>query len=151
MSTASHVAVATAAFCQAMLCGASTMERIVFVPNWRDPAGLVAYRALLRHRHPGHFYQVLAPLTLLVLVVALVLSLLAHTGAALVGISLAAILTTEIFTFVYFFPRNRRLFFTPEEQTPGEVSRQLGDEWARATLLRIALLALGAATSLAAL
>lgn len=83
MSSGLAVVIAIATFCQAAILGAGILEAVAYVPNWRRPDGLVAYRGFLRTRHPGHFYQVAAPITLVLLLTVLVWSWVGDQGGVL--------------------------------------------------------------------
>lgn len=143
---------ATGAGLQAMIAGANLFEACVDVPNWRDGESLKAYRVFTRSRNAGHFYRVLSPLSIVVLLAGIALgwSTLGD-GRLLAGVALVAAIAAEAMTVAYFFPRNRRLFFEPEEAEPGARSRALVEEWGRANLLRIAVVTTGVASALAAL
>lgn len=136
---------------QAMLLGANAFEAVVDVPNWRDPEGLRSYRGFLRRRNAGHFYRVVSPATIVLLVVALIVDWRGMSARdLLVGAALAASIAAEVFTVAYFFPRNRRLFFQ-EDAPPGPDERALVDQWGRANLVRIAVMVTGVACSATAL
>ena len=134
-----------------MMFGAGAYQAVVIAPNWRTPEGLLAYRTLIHRRHDGHYFQVLAPVTIVVAVAAVILSLAAGTNAVLAGWPLAAVTLAEVFTVVYFMPPNRRLFFTPAEAQPGALSRALVRRWERANLVRLAIMAAGVVAGLLAL
>src|SRR5687768_14478664 len=74
MSSALRVIFALAAFSQSALLAAGVFDAVVHSPNWRRAESLLAYRKLFRFRHPGHFFQVAAPVTIILLLTALVLS-----------------------------------------------------------------------------
>jgi hypothetical protein len=134
-----------------MIFGAGVFELVVLVPSWAHPDGLVPYRELCRRRHPGHYYQVLAPITFVVTAAAFGLSFPAGTNAVLAVGPLVGTLVAEVFTLVYFMPINRALFFRPAQAQPGEESRALSRRWRRANLLRLAIVAAGVVTGFAAL
>lgn len=133
--------VAVAAFCQSAILGAGIVEAVSYVPNWRHPDGVAAYRSFARSRHPGHFYQVAAPITLLLLLTALVWSWAGGQFATawLTAIAAASLAATAGMTVVYFLPRNRMLFFAPVETPPGERSRAMARQWERANVIRLLL------------
>jgi hypothetical protein len=146
------VVLAAALVGQAMLLGANAFEAVVDVPNWRSPDGLVAYRRFIAERNAGHFYRVLSPATVLTLLAALALGWAGGTARdALVGGALVAAIAAEAFTAAFFFPRNRQLFFEPIEDAPGARSAALVDQWARANLVRVAIVAAGLGCGLAGL
>jgi hypothetical protein len=136
---------------QSVILGANLFEYVVNVPNWREPGGVVAYRTLMRRRHPGHFFQTIVPVSIALLVAALVLGWVDGGEVALVGVALATVVASEVFTLLYFMPRNRSLFIAPVETEPGALSVRLVNEWAGAALIRIATIAIGVVASLLAL
>jgi hypothetical protein len=151
MNTLAEAVLAVGVALLTMIFGAGVYEMVVLVPSWRHPDGLVLYRELCRRRHPGHYYQVLAPITILVSAGAFVLSFLADTNPALTVGPLAGVVLAEVFTFVYFMPINRGLFFQPVEAQPGDASRGMARRWERANVLRLTIIAAGAVTGFAAL
>lgn len=151
MNVAADAVLMAAIIFQAGLVGANALEGAVNVVNWRDPDGIVAYRNFARYRHNGQFYQVVAPLTVALLVAAVVLSWLAGGRFLLVAAALASVVVAEVFTVGYFLPRVRKLFHAPIEAKPTSTSLRLVNQWATANLIRIALLVAGAVASLLAL
>lgn len=153
MSSGLAALVGIAAFCQAAILGAGILEAVAYVPNWRDPQGLVAFRRLARRRHPGHFYQVAVPFTLLLLLIVLGWSLAGGQGGRpwLAAIAIVSLAAAAAFTVVYFLPRNRSLFFVPLETVPGERSRAMVGQWERANAIRLLIQVPGVAASLLAL
>jgi len=138
-----------AVMAQAALLGANLFEYVVSVPNWRQPDGLVAYRTLMRRRHPGHFFQTLVPVTTLLLIAALILGW--RSQPALIGAGLASVVIAEVFTLIYFMPRNRALFLSPVEAEPGALSMRLIREWSVAAVIRLAIVSIGVLAGLVAL
>jgi hypothetical protein len=136
---------------QSTVLGANLFEYVVVVPNWRQPGGVAAYRALMRRRHPGHFFQTLVPATVVALLAALVVTLLTDGPAVLIATALATVVVAEAFTLLYFMPRNRALFLAPVEAEPGARSMRLVNEWAVAAAIRIVLIAVGVLASLVGL
>jgi hypothetical protein len=134
-----------------MMFGAGTFEMVVLVPSWRRPEGLVPYRELCRRRHPGHYYQVLAPLTILVGIGAFAVSFAAGTNHLLAAGPLIGAGVAEALTLAYFMPLNRQLFFAPVEAQPGELSRAMAIRWMRANLVRLTILGAGVAAGFAGL
>jgi hypothetical protein len=153
MSSGLAVVIAVAAFCQSAILGAGLVEAVSYVPNWRHPEALAAFRVFVHARHPGHFYQVAAPITLLLLLTALVWSWAGgQFGTAwLIATAAASITATAGLTVVYFLPRNRMLFFAPLETPPGERSRTMVRQWERANVIRLLIQVPGVAAILLAL
>jgi hypothetical protein len=126
-------------------------DAVVHSPNWRQAESLLAYRKLFQSRHPGHFFQVTAPVTIILLVTALILSLLSAANGVYAVVALASVMATAVFTLIYFIPRNRMLFFEPVEEQPGNHSRELVRQWERANVVRLLIQVPGVAASLIAL
>ena len=151
MSSWLTILFAVGVFGQIAIFGAGLMEAVSYVPNWRDPAALKAYRTFARTRHPGHFYQAAAPATIALWLVALVGSLIGDGKPVNAAVALASIACAEVLTFLYFFPRNRRLFFQPDEAEPGPLSRAIVREWERVNVVRLLIQLPGIAAALLAL
>jgi hypothetical protein len=134
-----------------MMFGAGAFEVVVLVPSWRRPEGLVPYRELCRRRNPGHYYQVLAPVTILLGIGAFALSFAVGTNHVLAAGPLIGAGVAEAFTLIYFMPLNRQLFFAPVEAQPGERSRALATRWWRANFARLAIIGAGVAVGFAGL
>jgi hypothetical protein len=129
-----------------MSLGANVYQAVVEVPNWSAavPDSVGEFRACVRHSHPGYFFQVLVPLTIVSL-----------AGAAIVGwnrprarnawllVALGGVVAAEIFTVAYFFSRNEVLFFEQLERSTPEEIRAAATEWHNAHFLRMAMLVAG--------
>jgi hypothetical protein len=151
MSNALGVVLALAVFCQSAMLGAGVFDAIVHSPNWRRAESLLAYRKLFQSRHPGHFFPVLASVTTVLLVAALLLSVLSAASWAYAAVALASVAATMVFTLSYFIPRNRMLFFDPVEERPGPRSLALVRQWEGANVVRLLIQVPGVAASLIAL
>jgi hypothetical protein len=134
---------------QGCLLGANLFEAVVDVPNWSRPGGVAAYRSFITARNAGHFYRVLSPVSIVLLAAALVTGWGHAERDVLVATALGAGVLAEVFTVVYFFPRNARLFFSTEPPSAADQIR-LVSEWGRANLLRCAVVALGLTAGMAA-
>jgi hypothetical protein len=150
MNAYAHTTEAVSVALLTMIFGAGVFELTVLVPNWGRPEGLAPYRELCRRRHPGHYYQVLAPIAFIVALAAFVLALVADANAVLAAGPLVGVVLAEVFTLIYFMPINRRLFFQPVPP-PADESQQLIRRWERANLVRQAIVAAGVVTGFAAL
>ena len=153
MSSGLAVVVAIAAFCQSAILGAGLVEAVSYVPNWRRPEALAAFRVFAHARHPGHFYPAAASITLLLLLIALGWSWAGGQVATawLAATAIASLAATAGLTAVYFLPRNRMLFFAPLETPPGERSRAMVRQWERANVIRLLLQVPGVAAIMLAL
>jgi hypothetical protein len=153
MSSGLAVVVAVAAFGQSAILGAGLAEAVSYVPNWRHPEALAAYRGFVRARHPGHFYGLAAPITLLVLLAALVWSWAdGQVGLVwLIATAATSIVATVALTGIYFLSRNNMLVFAPLETPPGERSRAIVRQWERVNVIRLLIQVPGIAAIMVAL
>lgn len=137
-----------------MALGANVYQAVVEVPNWSAsvPATVQDFRACVAHSNPGYFFQVLVPITILSLLAAIVASWRpARRQAAFTLVALAGIASAEVFTVVYFFPRNEVLFFGDLAAHAPSVIEAAAREWAGAHWLRMAMLTCGVAAAFRAL
>lgn len=148
-------ALLTIATCTAaMVLGANVYQTIVEVPNWAasPPSSVAAFRPCFAESHPGYFFQVLVPTTILALVVS---TILGWRGLAIrdrwLLAALAGLVAAEVFTAVYFFPRNEILFFGPLGGASPELVAETASEWENAHYLRMAMLFAGVACCFGAL
>lgn len=91
----------------AILMGGAALESFVYIPNWLHdmPASLVATRAFLVARNPGHFFQLVTPIMLLVSIAAIVLAWRrSRVRNALIG-GLLLLIVVEALTFVLVYPK----------------------------------------------
>jgi hypothetical protein len=137
-----------------MILGAGLFQAVVDVPNFssRLPDTVHDFRACVRYSHPGYFFQVLVP----IIVVSLLVSVTTgwNTPRArnrwVIG-ALAGIVGVEIFTFVYFMPRNDILFFGDLGRFSADVITAAALEWKNAQWLRLVVLAAATASAIKAL
>ncbi|RAK65186.1 DUF1772 domain-containing protein [Hymenobacter edaphi] len=127
--------------CGAVL-GGSLYQLIAEVPNWStNPAQeLQAYQQFFRVSHAGYFFQALMPLTILSLGAAT--ALLWNQGAAvrrLLLLVLAGLVLNEVFTLVYFMPRNLVLFVPSPNGVDAETVTTMAREWQMANYPRLAI------------
>ena len=88
----------------------------VDAPNWgRDlPASVVTARDYFSVRNPGAFFRVISPINQVLALAAVVLSWWAPKGTfTLCVAALVLAVSTDIFTFAYFYPRNEVMFVAP--------------------------------------
>ena len=89
---------------------------MVDAPNWgRDvPASIVAARDYFIVKNPGSFFRVISPVNQVLALAAVVLSWRAPKGTfTLCVAALILAVSTDIFTFAYFYPRNEIMFVAP--------------------------------------
>ncbi len=123
--------------------GGNIYQIIAEVPNWSAdiPNSLIAYRNSFHITHPGYFFQTLVPLTILSLIVSVILlwnrPKLANKWTLSV---LSGVILAEIFTGIYFLPKNFVLFLDPIEGIPTEQLIKIGNHWQTANYLRMAII-----------
>ena len=91
----------------ALLMGGAVLESSVYVPNWLHdmPASLEVTRTFLAVRNPGNFFQVAAPLLVLLSIAAIAVAW--HRNRvrnALIG-GLLLLVVAEAMTFVKVYPQ----------------------------------------------
>ncbi|GAB2966441.1 hypothetical protein GCM10027048_41040 [Hymenobacter coalescens] len=124
--------------------GGSLYQIIAEVPNWStNPAQeLRSYQQFFRVSHAGYFFQTMMPLTLLSLLAAT--ALLWNQGSALrrlLLLLLAGLVVNEVFTFVYFMPRNLVLFLPSATSVDEDTVNRMAREWQTANYPRLAITA----------
>lgn len=91
----------------AIVMGGAALESSVYVPNWIHdmPASLEAARAFLVPRNPGHFFQFVTPVMILVSIAAIALAWRrSRVRNALIG-GLVLLIFVEALTFVLVYPK----------------------------------------------
>ena len=89
---------------------------MVDAPNWgRDvPASIAVARDYFSVRNPGAFFRVISPLNQVLALAAVVLSWWAPKGTFTICVAAFILaVSTDIFTFAYFYPRNEVMFVAP--------------------------------------
>ena len=130
-----------------LLLGATAYESVVMAPNYeRDiPTSLGIARQFLDRRTPAHYFRVIAPVTLILLLIDVIVSWnvpYARTGL-LVGF--IALVIGDSITFAFHYPRLTIMFKEPLGADADRL-RKAAREWSignvvRALLLVIAFLA----------
>jgi uncharacterized membrane protein len=121
------------------LFGATLYDAIVLAPNLRGgPKTLEHGRLFLTRSNPGNLFRTLAPLSQVLLLLAIVVDW-SRPGSRwpLIG-SLVALAITDVITFTYHYPRNR-LFFTAPLDVPPDRLDKAAREWAAMNFVRVAL------------
>ena len=78
------------------------------------PASVVTARDYFSVRNPGAFFRVISPINQVLALAAVVLSWWAPKGTfTLCVAALVLAVSTDIFTFAYFYPRNEIMFVAP--------------------------------------
>jgi hypothetical protein len=106
---------------------------IVNSANWESniPQSITAARDFFIVANPGTFFQLVDPTTMLLTVLALILSWKQSSSIRLfLGIALLCYVSSMILTFTYFYPRNEVMFLS--KQLPDtETLKKAASEWGR--------------------
>jgi Anthrone oxygenase len=128
------------------LLGGSLYDSLVIAPNFRVgvPQSLEHLRQFMAVANPGSFFRLIAPLTQLSILVSLILGWRRPAGRRWwLLIALVLVVTGDVITFTFHYPRNAILFGDPMH-TPPEMLEKAAREWAYGNYLRVLLV--GAAT-----
>jgi hypothetical protein len=125
----------------ALLLGASAYESVVMAPNYeRDiPSSLELARQFLKRRTPAHYFRIVAPATLVLLVAALIASWSLPRPRSSLLAGLVALVVADAITFAFHYPRLAVMFTAPLADDPGKL-RKASREWAVGNVVRVALL-----------
>lgn len=130
-----------------LLLGATVYESVVMAPNYeRDiPDSLGVARRFLERRTPAHYFRVIAPVTLVLLLVDVIVSWgVPHARTGLL-VGFGALVIGDAITFAFHYPRIAIMFTQPLGEDAVRL-RKAAREWSlgnvvRAVLLVIAFLA----------
>jgi uncharacterized membrane protein len=125
----------------ALLLGATAYESVVMAPNYeRDvPSSIDLARQFLKRTTPAHYFRIIAPLTLLLLVVDVIVCWpFPQPRWWLVG-GLVSLAVADAITFAFHYPRLEIMFKSPLPENPA-LLRTATREWATGNYLRLALL-----------
>jgi hypothetical protein len=125
----------------ALLLGATAYESVVMAPNYgRDiPSSLEHARRFLVRTTPAHYFRVVAPATVGLLIAGLIACWrLAAARWGLLG-GLLTLGAADVITFTFHYPRLAVMFKAPLSDDANALQRAT-DGWAAGNLLRLALL-----------
>jgi hypothetical protein len=121
------------------LFGGSLYDTLVLAPNLHGGRqGLEHGRLFMSAATPANFFRTLAPASQVLVLAALVLNWRSPQVRWPLLIALAGLVTTDVVTFTYHYPRNAIMFTAPmtvEPERLGAVAR----EWQTANYLRVFL------------
>jgi hypothetical protein len=147
----------TAHLCLMMIVlGGTIFSILVEYPNWfaNLPSSLEATRNFYKVFHPGYFFQSVVPVTFLTGIVAALVGWRIAAARNFVLIGLAVLLSAELLTFFYIYPR-LGVMFGPEAGSQSlEALRLAAQQFTDADRIRTGLtlianlLAVGAVLSL---
>jgi hypothetical protein len=135
------------------LFGGSLYDSLFLAPNFRAdiPQSLEHMRQFMAVATPGNFFRLIAPVTQLSILISLILGWKHPAGRRWwLILALVLILTGDVITFTFHYPRNAILFGDPLH-TPSEILAKAAREWAYGNYLRILLVGAAMVCALKAL
>jgi uncharacterized membrane protein len=141
MSKVKEVLLTAAIVLLGSLLGGSFYDLLVNAPNFSAdiPQSLEAFRGSMLVASPGNFFRLFAPLTEVSLLISLILGWRSPVGRRWwLLAAFLLILTGDVITFTYHYPRNALLFHDPLH-TPVEALRQAAVEWVYGNYVRVTL------------
>jgi hypothetical protein len=128
-----------------IILGGNYYQLIAEIPNWSNdiPNSLVSYRGFYKVSHAGYFFQTIVPITILLLLTATILLWNRPKSAnKWLFLAFGGILISEVFTVIYFLPRNFTLFLDPLNGKSAQQLQQMGTEWQYANYFRLLIVTL---------
>ena len=103
------------------------------------PASIQVARDYFKAANPGSFFRFFSPANQVLTILSLIICWKADNKIRLyIGLSLLFGIASDVFTFVYFYPRNEIMFQTPIEGNI-DVIKKAWTEWSTMNWLRSAL------------
>jgi len=107
------------------------------------PNSVIATREYFKTVNPGDFFKIFSPLTQLLALVSLILFWKRSSSIRLLlGIAFACYFAADIFTFIYFHPRND-IMFASEKLADTETLKRLASEWSSMNWVRSLIVLIG--------
>ena len=125
----------------ALLLGASVYESVVMAPNYeRDiPNSLNLARQFLVRTTPAHYFRIISPVTLLLLLAGLWGAWPVPSAQWAMLAAVLALATTDVITFTFHYPR-LKIMFRSDSSTEPSTLRLAARGWAVGNYVRIMLL-----------
>ena len=132
-----------------LLLGATVYESVVMAPNYeRDiPDSLGIARRFLARTTPAHYFRVVAPITLILLLFDVIVSWRVPFARVGLLIAFGALLIGDAITFAYHYPRLDIMFKQPLGEDAVRL-RKAAREWAVGNVVRAVLLVVAYLASL---
>jgi len=130
------------------LLGSGGYESVVMAPNYQAdiPHSLEHARLFMRVANPGNFFRVVAPATQLALLLCVV-AFWSRRGARWWYVAaLVALLSADVVTYTFHYPRNYLLFHSPMTEDPARLT-VAAREWATGNVWRLVLILTSAITA----
>jgi hypothetical protein len=144
----------TAYFCLTMIVlGGTIFSVLVEYPNWfaNVPSSLEATRNFYQVFHPGYFFQTTVPFAFLTGIAFAITGWKIAAARNFVLISLAVLVSAELLTFLYIYPRLGIMFGPDAASQTIEALRQASQQFTTADRIRTGLSFLANALAVAAL
>jgi uncharacterized membrane protein len=125
----------------ALLLGATAYESVVMAPNYEReiPSSIDLARQFLKRTTPAHYFRIIAPLTLVILVIDVIACWrFPQPRWWLLG-GLASLVVADAITFAFHYPRLAIMFKSPVQEDPA-LLRRAAREWATGNYVRLMLL-----------
>ncbi len=145
MLTIRKIVVAAAVILASGLLFANVYNSVVDAPNWGHniPASLIAAREYFQVADPGTFYRVLSPVLHVLTFIAVVICWTVNSRVRYLLIAALVIsVSTDVFTFGYFYPRNEILFRSALDGS-NDAAAAAWSQWSAMNWVRSALVAAG--------
>lgn len=153
MDTFRKIIIMLAATFAAGLLFANIYTSVVDAPNWGSniPVSVQAARDYFHAANPGTFFRIFSPLGQIVTMAALVLNWTADKKVRYFLLAaLVLAVSTDAFTFAYFYPRNDIMFINPMDGNTDAI-RAAWSQWSTMNWPRSAIIAVGLIFDFAAL
>ena len=114
------------------------------------PDSVITTREYFKTVNPGDFFKIFSPLTQVLALVSLILFWKRSPAVRLyLGLALACYVSADIFTFIYFHPRNDIMFVNELPDT--EILKRLASEWSSMNWVRSFIVLMGIIASFVAI
>jgi len=114
------------------------------------PDSVIATREYFKTVNPGDFFKIFSPLTQVLALISLILFWKRSPAIRLyLGLALACYVSADIFTFIYFHPRNDIMFVNELPDT--ETLKRLASEWSSMNWVRSFIVLMGIIASFVAI
>ncbi|WP_116790547.1 DUF1772 domain-containing protein [Flavobacterium psychrotrophum] len=107
------------------------------------PASVIATREYFKTVNPGDFFKIFSPLTQVLALLALIVFWRRSSQVRLfLGLALFCYFSADVFTFIYFHPRND-IMFVSQKIPDTETLKRLAAEWSSMNWVRSLIVFLG--------
>jgi uncharacterized membrane protein len=141
MNTLRDLLLVTATVLTGALLGAGLYDQFVMAPNYGTniPTSLEHLRQFMSVANPGSLFRVLAPAAQITLLLALILNWGLRTRRWFILAAFLLVITGDVVTFTYHYPRNAILFTDPMNMPVGVLTKAAVD-WSYGNIARCCLI-----------